>query len=355
MNKLVIIGNGFDLAHGLETSYEDFLLWEINEAFKQNSKNINSPLFTIESNYQICKSPNFEPFEFKRVSEFLEFYDEYKVDPFRVRINYSYKFVEHLINCAGYNWIDIEKEYYKALTGIYKDFEKFESLDLDSLKELNKGFDLIKSELEKYLSTIKTNLLEIDLEPDIIEHLNTDINHSSTLKNGENILFLNFNYTDTINNYVRYFKFEKSAVNFIHGKLNDKNNPIIFGYGDESDLYFERMEKLDEVEFLKHLKSNSYHLTSNYRNLFRFLDGGRFNVYIMGHSCGLSDKVLFKNIFEHSNCYATKIYYYLKEDGTNDFSDKTLQLAKHIKIEDRQKYKERTIPLDKSKPLTKFN
>lgn len=27
MNRLVLIGNGFDLAHGLETSYADFFYW----------------------------------------------------------------------------------------------------------------------------------------------------------------------------------------------------------------------------------------------------------------------------------------------------------------------------------------
>lgn len=27
MNDLYLIGNGFDLAHGLKTSYNDFLLW----------------------------------------------------------------------------------------------------------------------------------------------------------------------------------------------------------------------------------------------------------------------------------------------------------------------------------------
>lgn len=27
MNRLVIIGNGFDLAHGLKTSYKDFIEW----------------------------------------------------------------------------------------------------------------------------------------------------------------------------------------------------------------------------------------------------------------------------------------------------------------------------------------
>lgn len=31
MNRLVIIGNGFDLAHGLKTSYKDFIRWYLNE------------------------------------------------------------------------------------------------------------------------------------------------------------------------------------------------------------------------------------------------------------------------------------------------------------------------------------
>ena len=27
MNRVILIGNGFDLAHGLKTSYEDFINW----------------------------------------------------------------------------------------------------------------------------------------------------------------------------------------------------------------------------------------------------------------------------------------------------------------------------------------
>jgi 2-hydroxy-3-keto-5-methylthiopentenyl-1-phosphate phosphatase len=43
MNKLVIIGNGFDLAHGLKTSYTNFLEYLfINEKYKM--------LDTLESN-----------------------------------------------------------------------------------------------------------------------------------------------------------------------------------------------------------------------------------------------------------------------------------------------------------------
>ncbi len=36
MNRLILIGNGFDLAHGLKTSYSDFILWYFGEVFKNN-------------------------------------------------------------------------------------------------------------------------------------------------------------------------------------------------------------------------------------------------------------------------------------------------------------------------------
>ena len=43
MNRLVIIGNGFDMAHGLKTSYMDFINWywdgRVDEFLSKSSKN----------------------------------------------------------------------------------------------------------------------------------------------------------------------------------------------------------------------------------------------------------------------------------------------------------------------------
>ena len=145
------------------------------------------------------------------------------------------------------------------------------------------------------------------------------------------------------------FSESRCKVNYIHGRLNDKDNPVIFGYGDESDSYYEKMEKLNEDEFLKHLKSNNYHRTSNYRNLFKFLGSDKFNVYVMGHSCGLSDKVLLSSIFEHQNLNEIKLFYYQKDENNNDYLEKTQQLARHIKLESRKKFKEKKKHKEKRK------
>lgn len=38
INRIILVGNGFDLAHGLATKYEDFINWYLDEWFKQVKK-----------------------------------------------------------------------------------------------------------------------------------------------------------------------------------------------------------------------------------------------------------------------------------------------------------------------------
>lgn len=42
MNRLVIIGNGFDLAHGLPTRYEDFINWYWDKRVELLSKEVSN-------------------------------------------------------------------------------------------------------------------------------------------------------------------------------------------------------------------------------------------------------------------------------------------------------------------------
>lgn len=45
----------------------------------------------------------------------------------------------------------------------------------------------------------------------------------------------------------------------------------------------------------------------------------------MGHSCGLSDRTMFKEIFEHQNCKSIRLFHY-----NGDFHDKTINVSKHF-------------------------
>ena len=96
MNRLVIIGNGFDLAHGLPTSYRDFIddFW-IN--FKDKCK-------TGEYKQLITSNDAFNGYysNYKKIENFNDF----KKNLFEYCKEYKYRFVENSI-IAQHNTIDI--------------------------------------------------------------------------------------------------------------------------------------------------------------------------------------------------------------------------------------------------------
>lgn len=126
----------------------------------------------------------------------------------------------------------------------------------------------------------------------------------------------------------------RNLLNFksieIHGSLNDKENPLNFGFGDEMDDDYKTIENINDNEYLKNFKSFQYLQNSYYSDLLKYIDGEKFQVYIMGHSCGLSDRTLLNTIFEHKNCRSIKIFYYQKEDGSDNYTEITQNISRHF-------------------------
>jgi hypothetical protein len=70
----------------------------------------------------------------------------------------------------------------------------------------------------------------------------------------------------------------------------------------------------------------------------------------MGHSCGVSDRILLKSIFEHEHCQRIKIFYYQKSKIVNDFTEKTQEISRHFS--DKKKMREQIINFQDCVPLT---
>src|SRR5690606_25790731 len=165
------------------------------------------------------------------------------------------------------------------------------------------------------------------LEKDLIEHEFGDQDARGLIK-PRSIKFLDFNYTSLI----RKLKVAVDAAYIhIHGTLDNENNPLIFGYGDEIDDSYLEMEKTNINEYLKHIKSFGYFRTNNYSRLVNFVSSEPYVIYIWGHSCGLSDRTLLNMIFEHDNCAGIKIFYHKKEDGSDNFAEITQNIARQFK------------------------
>jgi len=62
----------------------------------------------------------------------------------------------------------------------------------------------------------------------------------------------------------------------------------------------------------------------------KFLSSMEYQVCVYGHSCGLSDRLMLNEIFEHDNCKSIKIYFYENKKGENDFINKTMEVSRHF-------------------------
>jgi hypothetical protein len=306
MNRIVIIGNGFDLAHGLETSYRNFIddLWE-------REKN-----GFITRNFSYCHD------YYKSESTFIEVHSTRPHMSKITTVGYGYDWFENLRKNCGLllvaikntfldiiskeiklqNWVDIEKEYYRELN------ECLDNKRKGGIKKLNAEFSAITTALKIYLEDLQKH---VSSENKIFQHLK--INEKSI----DNMIFLNFNYTSIIKNY----GVSEEQIIYIHGKLNDSNNPIIFGYGDEQDENYKLIENKDDNEYFKKTKTIDYLKTDNYKKMRTFMESGEYEIFIMGHSCGISDRTLLNRLFEHKNCQSIRVFYHKKDDGSDNYDD----------------------------------
>lgn len=141
-------------------------------------------------------------------------------------------------------------------------------------------------------------------------------------------MFLNFNYTSTADLYIKKGNSE-FTLNHIHGELS-KPDSVIFGYGDELDDNYKGLVKLNQNEYLKNVKSIRYLESDNYRKMLSFIESAPYQIFIMGHSCGNSDRTLLNTLFEHKNCASIKPFYYTKEDGTDNYMELVQNISRNF-------------------------
>ena len=358
MNRLVIIGNGFDMAHGLKTSYKDFINWYWDmrvDAFVGNITKVSADslckltikdnpnhscwnVFAFDNSYFKDIRGNRTCSGYEVITELQKYPDTFSVDttPFFGTIIQS-------IETKG--WVDIENDYYQLLK------KCTETTDCGyTVKELNEQLAYLQKKLVEYLSTIdvpetigtinsaiRENICIEDLSIEgkalaktmgVIEYDTNSFEDNRYMDERfsgmppERTMLLCFNYTGTVKEYEQYGGLN---INYIHGELEHPEH-IIFGYGDELDKDYQGILDKQDNELLKNVKSVKYLETRNYHKMLDFLMAAPFQVLIMGHSCGNSDRTLLNTVFEHEHCVSIKPFYHKWEDG----SDNYLELVQNI-------------------------
>jgi hypothetical protein len=355
MNRLILIGNGFDIAHDIKSSFKDFIkdyfCKAINSFYEEGV--YADQLFEIKfkNHFDQVKAPD-NPIT-----------PESALDQTRIFLanpKLSTKFHSSLLELAfkkinELNWVDLEVEFFTLLSLTntrYKDPERKKVIE-----QINIELEFFKSKLIEYLQNLEEKFSNnFDKEPFIncfCEDIKKDeivTVHLEEDKLPDNLYFLNFNYTKTFQTYFDECKKRiPSDYNFIHGCLEGVNGNPIFGFGDELNKKYLEFEHEKDNQLFKHIKSFEYLQTKNFYLLTRFIESSDFQVHIYGHSCGLSDRTMLNQIFMHDNCKSIKVFYYKIDEENNDFTNKTYAISRHF--EDKTMLRKKLVPLELSTPM----
>ena len=416
MNRIILIGNGFDLAHGLKTSYANFIDWYWgewgNKLLHSNNKVERDQLCSFKLNDALNLGMWFyawQGFYYKRSNPFVpwdvqEVAKKAKQDRNLCKFNITSGFFQEICSdLEKKGWVDIENEYYRLL---FPSDNKRPFLYLENAKSLNDELAYIRDLLIEYLKTVQEKYIsDVIVNQDIKEKMYSPFNLKDFSINGiqkwsefvhdrfqndsyikwgdisdwdelfdaydvdvidrsqskveiknfvksyqeqvaymgiesivknefpkhfllpDRIMLLNFNYTNTADLYLR--KNERFVINHIHGNLNEPEG-VIFGYGDELDENYKKMSEKNDNEYLRNIKSVKYLESPNYRNLLEFIESSPYQIIIMGHSCGNSDRTLLNTLFEHKNCVSIKPFYHKWSDGTDNYMELVQNISRNF-------------------------
>ena len=111
---------------------------------------------------------------------------------------------------------------------------------------------------------------------------------------------------------------------------------------------FNNEQKNDNM-YLENIKSINYLKTRNNKEVLNFINSDKYQVYIMGHSCSISDKTLLNTLFEHENCLSIKVFYHNIGNGTDNHSDIASNISRNFTK--KNLFIERIVPKEDSEPL----
>ena len=293
VKTLLVIGNGFDLAHDLKTKYTDFLNF------------FNKKIGTVSLSEQLS---DFDIAGMKELSEYInesiKLNDNdalhknlklYMKAPFgNFWIAYFNKILEDRNNRIGEGWVDFEREIEQVIGQLEKfllnsaTFNKKTSI----LEEIMGDYFKSSSEIitQEFIPKLNLDLkiLTLFLEFYLLKkEKKVKANHDSFFKNLKPDAVISYNYTHTFQKL--YDPDEKIPVHFIHGELGKHN--LVLGIG-ETLPDGQKNNFTACASFKKFFQRIKYRLGNQYEKVTKIKDNKiiPWQVIIHGHSLDVTDK-----------------------------------------------------------------
>ena len=305
--NVLIIGNGFDVYHKLETRYIDFVRFVKSQSELDSGGEIESICKTNPFIKHFIDVIDWETEEDKWIdceeeikviiSVFKKTFDAIQRNDSRE--TYTGQEQQVIINFSKY-FEDIEDvmNFYRYFREEYeRDFRKFEKKKL--LSNIKSDLDDVITVLEYYLK-------------DVCEEANITKKSSQLLKTKFDFV-VNFNYTDTY----KLYDIEEENAFYIHGKLGKNPNNMVLGFSSKDEEQF-RVEKSDVIYFEKYFQRIQKKLgVLDEERFLTFVNIGErkrgATTHFFGHSMSVSDGDIIERIIEKLSDYVI-IYYYDQVD-----------------------------------------
>ncbi|MGG2113412.1 bacteriophage abortive infection AbiH family protein [Lysinibacillus pakistanensis] len=291
MSKLFVIGNGFDISHGLKTSYDDFRKYLISDT-------------KIKTDYLIVPESQMD-------QDGGMLYDEVEV----------LSMLFYLISEAESNtekWSNVEASL--ANLNFSEVFDQYDEVldkdgDIDFWKTSYNNED-IASNLVIPTLTVQQLFSEWINTIDISEAKEKD-DFIELIENED--LFLTFNYTETLE---EVYEVSSEQICYIHGKQNEE---IYFGHGytdDITDYYLEKHVGSENSisEIYENLRKKTELALESKINFFdRLSDSDIKEIYSYGFSFSEVDMLYLKEICKQVD--TRKIVWYFNDFDQSSHSD----------------------------------
>lgn len=335
---ILVIGNGFDLAHHLPTQYSDFL--DFVKAFINPHSSDNMKLITSikESNASL----------YSEIKDLIED---------NVLLNYFLSIYEEKCQKGENGWIDFESEislvvrkldeakqyiasqvkgpedYAKLDKGIYQYLKYFisEKKDFDT-SNVDYAFQPLYFDNKANCIFDSLNRLTRLLEIYLYECVEkTKCEYRILDLDGINVDYvLSFNYTDTYRKY--YDSNDRAQYCYIHGKVKESNletcNLIL---GIDEYLPTERIDLDNDFVWFKKFYQRIYKGTGSeywdwianyerFNGLYKKTNLDHLDLYIYGHSLDVTDKDVLSRLILIENS-TTHIFYYSRDAYAKQISN----------------------------------
>lgn len=353
--NILVIGNGFDLAHGLQTTYKDFLRFTDEFMIYKTAK---------ENKQELCWSDvedtRFYKYFISLFNESQRNKDAKKIVEELDTLIRENVWLEHFKNAQIENgWIDFESEISKVvqtLEGVRKIVDDalkrgISEIELDRhqkriLRYVGAGVqnieDVISIPKERGLKDLDRLIRCLEL------YLNDYVNNyfvENTLSDIEHLPYLDkilsFNYTNTYERLYNNHSFLE--FDYIHGKADinktiDTNNMVL-----GIDEYLKGNEKNENIEFIEFKKFyQRIHKETGclYRNWIDDIKSNKkitemivlydendkptkatrkqvefHKLFIFGHSLDITDKDVLRDLILNDNVQTTIFYMDMKDYG----------------------------------------